>query len=83
MLTRLFPYLDPARISLDLSHRIHVLADDCERLRLDQDVPTKILHRAPLLQDWVPVSTPAGLRLIGRAVGHPAHLDRRVMTSPL
>jgi len=83
MLTRLFPYLDPARISLDLSRRLHILADDCERLRLDRDVPTKILHRAALLQDWVPVSTPAGLRLIGRAVGHPAHLDRRVMTSPL
>ena len=83
MLTRLFPYLDPARISLDLSRRLHVLADDCGRLRLERDVPARILDRAPLLQDGVPVSTPAGLHSIGYAVGHPAHRDRWVLTTPL
>ncbi|MEH2524197.1 MULTISPECIES: DUF6634 family protein [unclassified Bradyrhizobium] len=83
MLTRSFPFLDPADISLDLSRRFHLLADDCERLRLNRNVSARLLDRAPLLRDWVPVATPAGLHLVGRVVGHPVLGDRRVMTSPL
>jgi hypothetical protein len=83
MLTYLFPFLDPARISRDLSRRLYVLADDCERLRLGRGVPARILDQAPLLQDWVPVVTPEGLHLVGNALGHPVHGDRMVMTTPL
>jgi hypothetical protein len=83
MLTRLFPYLDPAHISLDLSRRLHLLAADCERLRRDRDVPARIFDKAPLLQDWIPVSAPEGLHLAGYAVRHPVLGDRRMMTSPL
>ncbi|WLA74077.1 hypothetical protein QIH77_02235 [Bradyrhizobium diazoefficiens] len=83
MLTRSFPLLDPARISLDLSQRLHIVADDCERLRLDRGVPARLLKKAPLLKDWVPVSAPEGLCLIGYATGHPVHGDCMVMTTPL
>ena len=83
MLTRLFPYLDPAHISLDLSRRLHLLAADCERLRRDRDVPARIFDKAPLLQDWIPVLAPEGLHLAGYAVRHPVLGDRRMMTSPL
>jgi len=83
MLTRSFLFLDPANISLDLSRRLHALGDDCERLRLGRGVPTRLLDKAPLLQDWVPVSTPEGLKLIGYATGHPVHGNRMVMTTPL
>jgi hypothetical protein len=83
MLTRLFPFLDPTHISFDLAHRLRALADDCEHLKLGRAVPPRLLHRAPLLKDWVPALTPEGLQLIGDAVGHPVHGDRMVMTTPL
>ena len=83
MLTHMFPFLDPAHISSDLASRLHVLADDCERLTLGQAVPSTVLEKAPLLKDWVPALTPAGLQLIGCAVGHPVHGNRMIMTTPL
>lgn len=83
MLTRMFPFLDPAHISLDLSHQLRALADDCDRLWLGRGVPTRLLDKAPLLRDWIPILRPAGLHLAGYAVGHPVHGDRMVMTTPL
>ena len=83
MLTRMFPFLDPAQISTDLASRLRALADDCERLSFGRTVPSIILESAPLLTGWAPVLTPGGLHLVGRAVGHPLHGDRMVMTTPL
>jgi hypothetical protein len=83
MLTHLFPFLDPAHVTPDLAHRLRALADDCDRLEFGRPVSPIMLQAAPLLKDWVPAVTPAGVRLIGYAGGHPIHGDRRVMTSPL
>jgi hypothetical protein len=83
MLTRLFPFLDPAYISPNLSRRLHLLADDCERLRSGRGVPARLLDQAPLLRDWVPVWTRSDLHLAGYAQGHPLLGDRAIITSPL
>jgi len=83
MLTQLFPFLDPGQSPGDLARRLRALADDCNSLALGHPVAPAILDKAPLLEDWIPAVTPEGLRLIGRATGHPIHGDRRVMTTPL
>ena len=83
MLTQLFPFLDPGQSPGDLARRLRALADDCNRLALGHPVPLAILQKALLLDDWIPAVTPEGVRLIGRATGHPIHGDRRVMTTPL
>jgi hypothetical protein len=83
MLTRYFRFLDPARISFDHADRLRRLADDCERLAFDQQVPPRILQQAPLLKQWKPVLTPEGLKLIGYVMGHPVHGASRVMTTPV
>ena len=83
MLTQLFPFLDPAHITPDLARRLRALADDCDRLEFGRPVSPIKLQTAPVLEDWVPVVTPEGLRLIGYASGHPVHGDRIVMTTPL
>jgi hypothetical protein len=83
MLTQLFPFLDPRQNPGDLARRLRALADDCNRLALGHPVPPAILQKAPLLEDWIPAVTPEGVRLIGRATGHPTHGDRKVMTTPL
>jgi hypothetical protein len=83
MLTQMFDFLDPARITVDLARRLRALADDCDRLELAQTVSPILLQSAPLLEDWVPVVTPEGVQLIGHASGHPIHGDRMVMTTPL
>jgi hypothetical protein len=83
MLTRLFPFLDPAHITSDLGRRLRALADDCDRLKLRRSISPAVLRSAPLLEDWVPAVTPEGMRLIGFATGHPVHGDRMVMTTAL
>ena len=83
MLTRRFPFLDPVYIAPDLARRLRILADDCERLALGRPVSAILLQNAPLLEDWVPVVTPLGLRLVGQVTGHPLHHDRAVATSPV
>jgi hypothetical protein len=83
MLTELFPFLDPGQNRGDLARRLRALADDCSRLALGHPVPPAMLQKAPLLEDWIPAVTPKGVRLIGRATGHPIHGDRQVMTAPL
>ena len=83
MLTQLFPFLDAGQNPGDLARRLRALADDCNRLALGHPVPLAILQKAPLLEDWIPAVTPEGVRLIGRATGHPIQGNRRVMTTPL
>lgn len=70
MLTSLFPFLDPTHITPDLSRRLRDLADDCDHLELGCSVPP-LLRQAPLLEDWAPVLTQQGVRLVGRVTGHP------------
>jgi hypothetical protein len=81
LLTRLF--LDPAHITPDLAPRLRALADDCERLQSGHSISPALLQKAPLLKDWVPAMTPAGVRLAGVVTGHPVHGDRAAVTSPV
>jgi hypothetical protein len=83
MLTQLFPFLDTAYATPDLAHRLRALAEDCDRLALRRSISPIELRSAPLLEDWVPTITPAGVRLIGYASGHPVHGHRMVMTTAL
>ena len=83
MLTRLFPFLDPAHVTLDLGRRLRVLADDCDRLERGRQVPPVVLQKAPLLADWAPAITPQGVHLIGRVTGHPLLGDCAAATTPL
>jgi hypothetical protein len=83
MLTRLFPFLDPAHITPDLARRLRTLADDCDRLELGRPVSSLLLQKAPLLEDWAPAVTPQGVQLIGHVTGHPLLGDRAIATSPV
>jgi hypothetical protein len=83
MLTRQFPFLDPARIEPNLARRLRALADDCERLELRCPVSSTLLAKAPLLEDWTPTVTPLGVHLVGRVNGHPLQGDRKIATSPV
>lgn len=83
MLTRQFPFLDPARIEPNLARRLHTLAHDCERLALGRPVSPILLAKAPLLEDWVPTVTPLGVRLVGRVTGHPRLGNCAAATTPL
>jgi hypothetical protein len=82
MLTRLFPFPDPAHITPDLGRRLRALADDCDRLELGRPVSSLLLQKAPLLEDWVPAVT-QGVQLIGHVTGHPLLGDRAIATSPV
>jgi hypothetical protein len=81
MLTRLFPFLDPAHISPDRARRLRALADDRDRLELGRPVSPILLQKAPLLEDRVPAVTPQGVQLIGHVTGHPLLGDRAISTS--
>ncbi len=83
MLTRRFPFLDPAHITPDLARCLRALADDCERLALSRAVSPILLAKAPLLEDWLPTVTPLGVQLVGRVSGHPPHGDRVIAPSPV
>jgi hypothetical protein len=83
MLTRLFPFLDPARITPDLSLRLRALADDGDRLVRGLGVFPFVLQAALILENWVAVTTPEEVRLAGYATGHPVHHDRFVMTTQI
>jgi hypothetical protein len=80
MLTRRFPFLDPAHITPDLARRLRALADDCERLEFGRPVSPILLQKAPLLKEWIPAVTPLGVQLVGHVTGHPMHGDRAVAT---
>jgi hypothetical protein len=83
MLTRLFPFLDPAYVTPDLGRRLRALADDCDRLERGRSVSPALLQKAPLLEDWVPAITPQGVQLIGHVTGHPLLGDCAAATTPL
>jgi hypothetical protein len=83
MLTRRFPFLDPAHITPDLARRLRALADDCDRFELGRPVSSLLLQKAQLLEDWVPAATPQGVQLIGHVTGHPQLGDRAIATSPV
>lgn len=83
MLTRIYPFLDPARIDADLILRLRRLADDAARLQQTRSVSPALLQSAPLIEHWVIVRAPAGIQLVGRVTDHP-HLSGRIsVTSPL
>jgi hypothetical protein len=82
MLTQQFPFLDPARITPELTARLQSLADDCARLTHDTAFVAARLRAAPVLDRYVPVLTPLGLRLVGQVTGHPLLPgSRKVVTS--
>ena len=83
MLTKMFPFLDPAHITPGLTRRLRALADDCARLGLEYPVSPTLLQSAPLLEEWTPAMTPRGLVLVGLVSGHPIHGDRSVISSPV
>lgn len=84
MLTDKFPFLDPARITPELTARLQSLADDCARLSLDTAFVAARLRAAPVLDLYTPVITPLGLRLVGQITGHPLLPgSRRIITSPV
>jgi hypothetical protein len=77
MLTQSSPFLNPVHATADLAERLHALARDVEHLRQGQSVSPDLLQTAPVLEYWVAVQRPEGLRLIGQVD------DRMVITSPL
>jgi hypothetical protein len=83
MLTRLYPFLDPAHITPDLVRRLRALADDAARLLQSRSISPVQLKGSPLLEDYVTAQTPLGLQLIGHVSGHPRIGERMVATSPL
>ncbi|KWV48412.1 hypothetical protein AS156_18195 [Bradyrhizobium macuxiense] len=69
MLTRLFTFLRPVRISPDLSYRLCELADDCDQLH--RMVTTSPLWWADPECNWIPIlsrfyrlSSPAATRAV-------------------
>ena len=84
MLTDKFPFLDPARITPELTARLQSLADDCAHLSLDTAFVAARLRAAPVLDFYTPVITSLGLRLVGQITGHPLLPEsRRIITSPV
>lgn len=81
MLTRLYPFLDPARIPPELSGRLQALARDCATLERDTDFVSSRLRTAPLLDLYFPLITPLGLKLVGEVMQHPFLGTRRIVTS--
>jgi hypothetical protein len=82
MLTKQFPFLDPATITIDLTERLHRLATDGARLAQLGLVPAQ-LQMAPLLDCYRPIVTSLGVRLIGHVTGHPKLGSRDIVTSQL
>jgi hypothetical protein len=83
MLTRQFPFLDPATITDGLTRRLHHLARDGVRLAQLGFVPPSQLQTAPLLDRYRPIVTSLGVRLVGHVTGHPELGSREIVTSQL
>jgi hypothetical protein len=81
MLIRDYPFLDPRRITSELSDRLRALADDCTRLQHDTGFVSAQLPTAPLLERYVPVTSALGIRLAGEVTGHPLLGARKIITS--
>jgi len=83
MLTDEFRFLLPRHIELDLAAKLRALADDLERIRAGRGPSEADLAKAPLIVDWRPVISAAGLRLWGFVAGHPRLGNTGAMTSQL
>lgn len=83
MLTKQFPFLDPARITSDLTDRLQQLAEDCALLTQFGTASPSQLRTAPLLDRYRPVITSPGVCLTGYVTGHPVLGSRVVVTSQL
>lgn len=83
MLTKLYPFLDPAHITPDLVRRLRHLADDAARLQHGRPVQPALLREAPRMDEFVIAQTPLGLQLVGRVSGHPRLGDTTAATSQL
>ncbi len=83
MLTQLYPFLDPARITADLAPRLRTLADDCHHLGRYRQASRLLLQDAPVLEQWLPVLSAEGVHLAGHVTGHPIHRNSFVMTTAL
>ena len=83
MLTKLYPFLDPAHITPDLVRRLRHLADDAARLQYGREVSPALLRQAPLMDEFVIAQTPLGLQLVGHVSGHPRLGDTAAATSQL
>ncbi|MBI5131246.1 MAG: hypothetical protein HZA66_17540 [Rhodopseudomonas palustris] len=81
MLTHVFPFLDPARITTQVSDHLRSLATDCAALGENTAFVTDRLRTAPVLDRYAPVITPLGLRLAGQVTHHPLLGSRRILTS--
>jgi len=81
MLTRSFPFLDPARIGPGLAPRLRALADDCDQFVRTGTISPSALQDAPFLNNWMAVTAQDGVRLVGYVKGHPLLGDRAVVTS--
>ncbi|UZE46943.1 hypothetical protein ONR75_18185 [Rhodopseudomonas sp. P2A-2r] len=81
MLTRIYRFLDPARIPHELPGRLQSLAQDCATLEYDVAFVLARLRTAPFLDLYSPVVTPLGLKLVGEVTQHPSLGSRRIITS--
>jgi hypothetical protein len=81
MLTKLFPFLNPAVIARDVPPKLRHLAADLDGLRRAPFVSA--LLETPHIDEWTAMLSPMGVRLIGRVTGHPLLGDRPGVTSPL
>jgi hypothetical protein len=82
MLTKLFPFLDPASMPPDLPAKLRRLATDIESLSY-RPLSALALRDAPTIEGWAAILAPVGVCLVGQAIGHPRLGDRPVITSPL
>jgi hypothetical protein len=83
MLTQLFPLRDTTYAAPGEARRLSAPAEDCDRLAHRRSIAPTPLRSAPLLEDRVPAITPAGVRLIEYASGHPVHSHHMAMTTAL
>ena len=83
MLSKTFPFLDHRRITPDFAARLQMLADDCARLAHDTSFVAARLRTSPMIDRYVPLTTPVGLHLVGQVSGHPLRGAGVMITSPL
>lgn len=83
MLTRQFPFLDPARLSVDFAEQLRAFAQDCAGLMRDPSMMSERLRTAPTLDRYVPLVTPIGLHLVGQLADHSRGNTAPIVTSQL
>jgi hypothetical protein len=78
----MFPFLDLKNVGPDLPAKPRRPADELE-LMIHFPVSPGHLRNAQVIDDWVVVVTPIGVRLMGNVTGHLRPGDRAAVTSPL